>query len=123
MIGEDARRFLQGTTKSVWALELLLLMRRCADRSWSAEELIQETRSSDLVVREGLGNLKQAGLLVEETPGLFRYQPAAPMLDDWVAEIEMAYAQKPSVVIREIFSAPDSKVQIFADAFRLRGKE
>ena len=123
MISEEARRLLQSTTKSVWALELLLLLRRRADRTWRAEELIHETRSSELVVRDGLGTLTQAGLLVEEAGGLFRYQPAAPVLDAWVAEIQAAYETSPSVVIREIFSAPDTKVQSFADAFRLRGKD
>jgi len=123
MIGEDARRFLQSTTKSVWILELMLLLRREAHRAWSAEELIHETRSSELVVREGLGTLGQAGLLVEEEAGRYRYRPAAPVLDAWVAEIQAAYSQRPSAVIREIFSAPDTKIQSFADAFRIRGKD
>jgi hypothetical protein len=123
MISDDARRFLQATAKSVWALELMLLLRRDAGRTWRAEELIQETRSSDLVVREGLANLIQAGLLVEEAEGFFRYRPATQVLDGWVAEIETAYDRSPSVLIREIFSAPDNKIQTLADAFRLRGKD
>jgi hypothetical protein len=121
-VSPEAKQFLQGSIKSVWSLELLLLMRRDG-RGWTIEDLVRETRSSALIVQEALGAFVQSGLAVEGPQGTFTYRPAVQILDEWVGQIEAAYASKPSAVIRAIFASPESKVQIFADAFKLRGNE
>ncbi|WP_452031992.1 hypothetical protein [Azospirillum palustre] len=101
-------------------MELLLLLRRTPDRDWSNGDLVSELRGSDVVVQEALAGFLGAGLLVAQTDGRHRYRPASPLLDQWVEEIEQAYATRPSAIIREIFAAPGNKVQIFADSFRFR---
>lgn len=123
VISEDALNLLRSSIKSIWSLELLLLMKRDPGRAWSSDDLIQEMRSSTVVVQEALGHFQQAGLVAQEADGAFRYRPAAALLDQWAGEIETAYAQKPSAVMKLIFSSPDSKVQIFADSFLFRGKD
>ncbi|WP_395452947.1 hypothetical protein ACHMW5_02645 [Azospirillum melinis] len=90
------------------------------DRDWSNGDLVSELRGSDVVVQEALAGFLGAGLLVAQTDGRHRYRPASPLLDQWVEEIEQAYATRPSAIIREIFAAPGNKVQIFADSFRFR---
>lgn len=120
VLSDDALSLLRSSIRSVWALELLLLLRRHAGRSWSNADLVSELRGSDVVVQEALAGFLGAGLLAAESDGSHRYQPALPMLDHWVEEIEHAYASRPSAVIREIFAAPGNKVQIFADSFRFR---
>ncbi|WP_372394806.1 hypothetical protein ABMY26_02015 [Azospirillum sp. HJ39] len=119
-LSDDALTLLRGSIRSVWALELLLLLRRHSDRDWSNADLVRELRGSEVVVQEALAGFRGAGLLVAQPDGSHRYQPAAPMLDQWVEEIEQAYAIRPSAIIREIFAAPGNKVQIFADSFRFR---
>ncbi|MBY6264148.1 hypothetical protein EI613_19810 [Azospirillum sp. 412522] len=119
-LSDDALTLLRSSIRSVWALELLLLLRRNAGRDWSNGELVSELRGSDVVVQEALAGFLGAGLLVALADGRHRYQPAAPILDRWVEEIEQAYATRPSAIIREIFAAPGNKVQIFADSFRFR---
>lgn len=128
VLSDDALTLLRSSVRSVWALELLLLLRRDPERIWSAEALIRELRGSAVVVEEALSSLTAAGLVIDgggvgSGGGAYGYRPAAPLLDQWVQEIADAYAQRPSAVIRQIFSAPGSKVQIFADSFRFRNPE
>jgi hypothetical protein len=117
---QELLRFIQAAIKSVWALELLLLLRRdTSGKGWSAERLTDETRSSRLVVDGVLATFKAAGLVAEIAEGAYRY--GAPYaLDRLVGMLESEYAARPSVVIRAILSAPNDKVQTFAEAFRLR---
>lgn len=120
VLSDDALTLLRSSIRSVWALELLLLLRRHPDHDWSNGDLVRELRGSDVVVQEALGGFLGAGLLVALADGRHRYQPAAPILDKWVEEIAQAYATRPSAIIREIFAAPGNKVRIFADSFRFR---
>ncbi|PWC39832.1 hypothetical protein [Azospirillum sp. TSO35-2] len=120
VLSDDALALLRRSIRSVWALELLLLLRRQSDRNWSNADLVRELRGSEVVVQEALVGFLGAGLLVAEADGSHRYRPAAPVLDHWVEEIAQAYATRPSAVIREIFAAPGNKVQVFADSFRFR---
>lgn len=118
----DLAAFLQTTIKSVWALELLLLLRRHRDRRWRIEALIHELRASTAIVAAGLAALGTAGL-VEESDACFGYRPATPELDLVAARLEQAYAQFPVAVTNAILAAPDHKMRIFADAFRLKKKK
>ena len=119
MIPSEVVEFIQSSIKSVWAAETLLLLRRRSDRSWTADELIRELRSSRSVVAENLATFLQAGLATEEE-GQFRYAPASAELDRIVHELEMAYAERPTAVVKAIMAAPSDKLQIFADAFRIK---
>ena len=121
MIAEDdVLRFAAGLFKSVWALELLLTLRRGRDRAWLSEELIKELRSSQVVIIEALSNLLVAGLVVEEQGGRFRYHVANPGIDEMVGALEALYATKPTVVMREIVTTPNLKLKILSDAFRIK---
>ena len=116
MISEDAvLSFAAALFKSVWALELLLMLRRGAARAWGADELIRELRSSQVVIAEALNNL-----VVEEEGGRFRYQGGTPVMEETVAALESLYAAKPTAVIREIVTTPNMKLKILSDAFRIK---
>jgi hypothetical protein len=118
----DLAAFLQTTIKSVWALELLLLLRRHRDKRWGIEALIHELRASTAIVAAGLAALA-AARIVEESDFCFRYRPATPELDALAQRLEQAYAQFPVAVTNAILAAPDHKMHIFADAFRLKKKK
>ena len=111
--------FVASSFKSVWALEVVLALRRNRERVWQPDEIIRELRSSRLVVAEALNNLAAAGLVAEEDGGGVRYA-AAEGLEETLAEIEKLYAVKPAVVIRSIVSAPNAKLQILSNAFRIK---
>jgi len=120
VLSQDVERFIRDFIKSVWHLELLLLLRRDASRRWSAESLVRELRSSLLIVADALKELDRAALLARDEEGHHYYAPTTPQLDELVRRIEVAYATLPTVVTQTIWSAPSSKIQIFADAFRLK---
>jgi hypothetical protein len=117
---EELIQFIRATIKSVWALELLLLLRRdMSGAGWTVERLTAELRSSRFVVDEVIPMLKAAGLVAEDAEARFRY--GAPYaLDRLVGMLESEYAVRPAGVVRAILTAPHDKVQTFADAFKLR---
>jgi hypothetical protein len=117
---EDVLAFVGATVKSLWALELLLLMRREQNRAWQTDELVRELRASRVVVREALAALSGAGLMATDEAGQVRYRPASGQLDSFVASAQALYVAKPLAVINAIVSAPNEKLRIFAEAFRLK---
>jgi hypothetical protein len=110
--------FVQSSFKSVWMLELLLTLRRNPQRAWRSDELVRELRSSDAIVAEALQSLQALALVNQEDS--VRYAPASPTLDAIAAEVASLYARKPMAVIRAISTAPNEKLRIFSDAFRLK---
>jgi len=116
----DILAFVGATVKSVWALELLLLMRRERGRAWRIPELVRDLRASTLVVAEALQGLKNAGLVATDETGQWCYRPAAEQLDSFVEGAQSLYAAKPVSVINAIATAPSEKLRIFAEAFRLK---
>lgn len=120
MFPPEVKEFIASCVRSVWALELLLLLRREERRGWSVEEITTELRSSTFVVADVLAAFRQAGLVAEDPDGKFRYAPAARHLDRAVEQIATAYASKPLAVSKEILAAGNDKIRTFADAFRLK---
>ena len=117
---KDVLALAAATIKSVWTLELLLLLRGDRARSWQAADLVRELRSSDVLVTQGLAKLKDAGLAVEEAQGSFRYQAASPDMEGFAGELEALYAAKRLSVVKAIMTAPNDKLRFFADAFKLK---
>ena len=111
--------FIHATLRSVWALELLLLLKRDPSRFWPEADLIRELRGSQVAVRTALAELGTAGLVVQENGGS-RYQPAASALDEAVQALEALYLARPMAVMRAVTSAPNQKLRIFSDAFKWR---
>jgi hypothetical protein len=120
LIAGDVLQFIQSSFKSIWSLELLLFLQRSADRAWSTAELVRELRGSEYVVRQSLTSLLAAGLVSVEANETFRYLPASPDLDRLAIETARAYRERPGAVRQAILSAPNEKLQTFADAFRLK---
>lgn len=114
---------IETTFDSVWTLEVLLLLRDGGDRVWTASTLIDELRSSALVVRQSLARLQAAGLIAEEAHGTVRYAPASPVLDDLVARLEHQYRSRPASIRRLIVAPSKSDLQSFSEAFMLRKQQ
>jgi hypothetical protein len=112
--------FIRATFRSVWALELLCLLRQNRDRALSHAEMLAGLRGSDLVVTQSIGALEAAGLVLAEAEGSARYAPASDELDGFVVEAEALYGSSPDAVRRMIVEAANPGITAFADAFRLR---
>jgi DNA-binding IscR family transcriptional regulator len=120
LIPEAVLRLIHSAIKSAWALELLLLMRRHATRSWTVDALTAELRSSPSLVAAILIGFEKADLVREEPDGSYRYAPQTAELDDTVRQLDAINAERPLAVIKEIISAPNDKLTSFVEAFKLR---
>jgi len=120
VLSQKLERFLRTSIRSVWELELLLLLRKEPSRAWSADELIRQLRASGLVINDALAALQRASLVTSGETGRFLYRPADEELTAVVDELADAYANMPASIMDVIWSTPRSNIEIFADAFRLR---
>ena len=116
---QELASFIRSSFRSVWAIELMLQLKR-HPRAWSTAELVEALRASDLVVASGLHSLMAAGLAVEEERGMARFAPASPDIENLAEATERLYAKKPDAVRRLIIAAASDGLAAFADAFRLR---
>ena len=114
---EELLRLIQSSFRSVWALELLLVLKR-EPRPWQPAELISTLRASDLVVNRALDELVAAGLVSIEGQGA-RYMPASAGLASEIDQVEKLYLARPDAVRRVIVSSASSGATAFANAFRL----
>ena len=116
----DLIEFVETSFGSVWSLELLLLLYRDPGRTWTPDELVNELRSSEVVVAQSIERLVAAGLALAEKDGSVRYGPASPEQNDLVAQLQEEYRRKPAAIRRLILQNPVEKLRTFADAFKLK---
>lgn len=114
----DLVAFIRRSIPSVWALEVLLLLRRAPPRAWSTGELVGELRASDAVVLGVLAGFQRDGLVARGEDGRFQFAPAVEMIEQVTLALAEAYAERPVAVINAIVSS-DAQLQTLADAFRL----
>lgn len=117
----DVRQFIAHQIESVAQLETLLLVRRDSQRLWNAEELARQLYISEKMCSDMLDDLERRRYLVRDPVSKsVRYECADPEADAILAALEDLYRERRVAIISEIHSNPVSKVQTFADAFRLR---
>ncbi len=117
---DEAEEFVRATFRSVWALELLCLLRKNRDQSLTHREMVDRLRASDFVVTQSLENLSAMGLVIREPDGSARYSPAHADADRLVVRTEELYSTSPNAVRRIIASSANPGLTAFANAFRLR---
>jgi len=115
---EEILRFIAASFPSVWALELLLVLRR-ERRPWSQAELVAALRASELVVSRALDALVAAGLASLDKEGAV-YLPVNEEVDTCIGRTEELYRARPNAVRRAIIAANTGSATAFADAFNLR---
>ncbi len=114
-------RFILTTFRSVWALEVLLHLRRASEMPHTRAHLIQQLRASDVVMSKSVDELVAAALIVELGDGSLKYSPVSVDLETKVAAAEQLYKAKPDAVRRLIITSSSGGLAAFADAFRLKG--
>ena len=115
---DEVLRFIASSFRSVWALELLLVL-RSERRPWSYGDLDTTMRASEQVVTKALSALEAAGLVAIEGRTA-RYAPISEEVAALVEDAERLYARRPDAVRRAIVAAASRDAAAFADAFRLR---
>jgi hypothetical protein len=104
--------------RSVWSLELLLLLRSRPGEARPPEALVRELRASAPLIAGCLAKLQDSGLAVHED-GAWRFAPASPELERFCDQLAEAYQTRPVALITMI--AKPSQVQDLADAFKFKG--
>lgn len=122
MTDQDLAAFVREHVRSVWALELLLLLKKDPDRCWTPVELVRELRASTGLVNDNLQRFERGGIAVRDDQGCFRYAPAAAVLSEFCDGLEQAYKTRP-VAIVNLIAAPRDPLQSLADAFKFRGDD
>lgn len=116
---EETLRFVAASFTSVWALELLLALKRSGGVC-TRGDLIAKLRASELVVSRAIDSLVAAGLISHEQDTA-TYLPVNRATAASVERAEELYHRKPDAVRRAIVTARSSGITAFADSFRLRG--
>jgi hypothetical protein len=116
---ERLLEFIRSVIKSVWALELLLFLRRHSGRRWTSDELIRESRSSRIIVNETIKVFVQAGILSQDDIGC-QYIPVNAELVSLIDEIAREYEERPVSIVNAIVREQSGKLQDFANAFRIK---
>lgn len=116
----EIAQFIRAYIPSVWALELLLLLRADPARRWSPGELLKELRASTKLVDENLTHFYARGLALQDEAG-WHFAPASAHLESLAAELATLYRERPMHTIG-LIARPDP-LKSLANAFRIKRDE
>ena len=112
-------QFLADHIRSIAQLELLLMLHRERQRTWTIAEAAKELYTAVSMTEPLLESLRAIGL-VSLQGDRYQYDPKSKSLDGIVDDLSQLYQQRRVTIINLIYSAPVQKLQDFADAFRIR---
>ena len=118
----DVKEFIGKHIHSVAQLEILLMLRKEPERTWTSAEITSALYLQSQMVAQLLADIAQRGFAVQ-TENCFRYQPANDADRQLIERLAQVYQERRVAVIAEIFSKPIDFIKAFADAFRLRKEE
>lgn len=121
---DDFCRFLQQSIPSVDAAELLLFLRAHAERTWAPSEAAANLRPAVQIGDADAARYVEAfvarGLVAAEPDRRVQFRPGTEELEMYTQMLALAYKERPVTLIRMIYALRDSRIQTFADAFRLK---
>lgn len=121
LIPHDVRQFILDKIDSVAYLEALLLFRSTPQQPWSCEAVANRLYVDQKQTTELLARLHADGFVMPaEEKERYRYQPATSQLQHMVDSLAELYRKHLVPITNLIHSKPKTRVQEFADAFRLR---
>jgi hypothetical protein len=117
-------RFIQTALPSVDAAELLLLLLDTPDTWWAPGGLAAKLRPgsniADIDAQRHVESFQARGLVAVGPDKRVQFRPANEELHEQVRTLARAYRERPVTLIRMIYALRDTKIQSFADAFKLR---
>jgi hypothetical protein len=121
-IPDDVKTFLLRYIDSIAQLEALLLLRANAELAWSADTLAKRLYIPVQETAELLAHLCADGFLavLDSQPLFYQYHCTSSEQAHMVDQVAELYARYLIPVTHLIHAKPRTRVQAFADAFRLR---
>ena len=120
MTEQEILRFARNRIRSIWTLEVLVLLCETRGDQWRVEQLVRESRSSAGAVFTALDCLGRLGMVREASEELYQFEPKSQELEALALQLRDLYKSKPTTVVNALFGAVDEKLQIFAGAFKLK---
>jgi hypothetical protein len=115
--------FLQRCVSNVDAAEILLTLFKHPDRAWSAADLCAQLAPvaslSEAEAQRYVDVFETCGLVGADAARRGRYR-SAQSHDTHVATLARLYVERPVTLFRVIYALRDTKINTFADAFKLR---
>ncbi|RYG28659.1 MAG: hypothetical protein EON93_18175 [Burkholderiales bacterium] len=111
--------FIRSSIPSIWALELLLLLRRAAPQALTRDEMVQHLRATPNLIERLITQFLANGL-VTQSDSTYRFECATPELAALCEDLAMAADERPIALRDAIIAAPNEKLRDLADAFRFR---
>lgn len=122
-IENDIKQFILQYIDSVAQLECLLLFQTYPQTDWNAAAIAKELYINEAQAETLLAQLSAQGMLVklgDDRPILYRYQPKSPEVEHMIVRVVSLYKQYLVPITHLIHSKSKTRVQEFADAFRIR---
>jgi hypothetical protein len=121
-IPDDVAQFILDKIDSIAQVEALLILRVDSNEDWDADRLAKRLYISNEQTAELMARLYRDGFLLAGAgePPIYRYGPSSNELRQLVDRLADVYSTHLVPVTNLIHSKPKSRVQEFADAFRLR---
>jgi hypothetical protein len=125
LIPAHIRQFIANSIDSIAQLEALLLLRGDAQIGWSVEAVAKRLYISEPEVASLLAKLSNDGLLAAsgDAAVLYRYRCSSAERERLVDELAALYVRHLIPVTDLIHSKRKTRVQAFADAFKVRKKD
>jgi hypothetical protein len=120
-IPPDVREFVRREIRSVFQLEVLLLLHRTRERAWTTMEISQELAIEPEIAEAQLVRLNELGLIQSRptAPANYVYGPKDQADDTIVEKLATAYANQRVGIFSLILSGSNNRIRRFAEAFRL----
>lgn len=120
-ISPDVREFVRREIKSVFQLEVLLLLHRTPERAWTAIEISHELAIESEIAETQVLRLEEMGLIQmrQTSPVSYVYGPKDQADDTIVEKLATAYAKQRVGIFSLILSGSNNRIRRFAEAFRL----
>jgi hypothetical protein len=111
--------FIRTSIPSIWALELLLLLRRAAPGYLTRDEMVQQLRATPTLIDRLLSQFLESELVTQNQEGAFRFE-CPPPKGDLCEALALAAEERPIALRDAIIAAPNEKLRDLADAFKFR---
>ena len=112
--------FVRKSLGSIWALEVLLFIRRRAPDPVTVEEIDRELRATPYLVRRIVDQLVAEHLVAREVGDLVKFKAGTPELERLCALLETVSRERPIGLRDAIVGSSGVKLRNFADAFRFK---